>query len=174
MGWGGRRTRSTAAVQCLRRKKLYEKQIEQHNNQLLRIEEQLMQLESSTATAEVFAAMKGANEATQANLRSANLDRFDKVIDDIQETQDELAGISMALERPIGNTIADDDELLAEIEEMESTELDKELMEASTSAIESRNHIDMEEKDANPRPAAVEPQDDVSAELEALSAELAI
>ena len=58
----------------MRRKARIEKQVEHHNNQLLRLEEQLIQLEASMATAQVFRSMKSANEATRANLRNARME----------------------------------------------------------------------------------------------------
>ena len=104
----------------MRRKARFEKQVEHHNNQLLRLEEQLIQLEASMATAQVFHSMKNANEATRANLRNARMEESGQVLDNVQETQDETSEINEALCRPINfATEADDDALSAELAEMD-------------------------------------------------------
>lgn len=169
----------TAALQCMRRKKMFEKQIEQHNNQLLRLEEQLMQLEASKATAEVFESMRNANDAARANLRQANIDSFDVVLDSVQETQDEISGITMALERPIGGAQQlDDSQLLDELDEMETSELEIELIDTTTAGIAEFTELGIQKHPADDialAPMAPKPLNTVeSAELADLNAELAI
>ena len=160
---------SAAALQCMRRKAMFEKQVEQHNNQLLRLEEQLIQLEASKATAEVFQSMKTANEATRANLRNARMEEFDQVLDNVQETQDEISEINEALGRPIGSAQeADDDDLLAELDEMEAKDLDNELLETDSGA----SRMEFEDTNILPPPVVVEHLDDDSNELEELNAEI--
>ena len=156
----------------MRRKAMFEKQVEQHNNQLLRLEEQLIQLEASKATAEVFHSMKNANEATRANLRNARMEEFDQVLDNVQETQDEISEINEALGRPIGSAQeADDDDLLAELDEMEARDLDSELLETGNSGTQQ---MDTEDQAIIRPPVVVEHLDDESNELEELNAEIGI
>ena len=167
----------TAALQCMRRKKMFEKQIEQYNNQLLRLEEKLMQLEASKATAEVFENMRKANDAARANLRQANIDSFDAVLDSVQETQDEISGITMALERPIGGAQQlDDSQLLDELDEMETSELEIELIDTTTAGIADFTELESQKHPADDialAPMAPKPLNTVeSAELAELNAEL--
>ena len=161
----------------MRRKKMFEKQIEQYNNQLLRLEEKLMQLEASKATAEVFENMRKANDAARANLRQANIDSFDAVLDSVQETQDEISGITMALERPIGGAQQlDDSQLLDELDEMETSELEIELIDTTTAGIADFTELESQKHPADDialAPMAPKPLNTVeSAELAELNAEL--
>ena len=132
--------RGPAALQCMRRKGMFEKQIEQHTNQLFRLEEQLIQLETSKATAEVFQSMKAVNTATRTHLRNARMDEFDQVLDNVQEAQDEISEINEALGRPIGPAQEqDDDRLLAELDELEARDQDIESMEPTSSGGDRMN-----------------------------------
>ncbi|PNX68139.1 vacuolar sorting-associated protein 32-like, partial [Trifolium pratense] len=47
-----------AAIQCLKRKRLYEQQVEQLGNQQLRIHDQMIMLEGAKATTETVEALR--------------------------------------------------------------------------------------------------------------------
>lgn len=156
----------------MRRKAMFEKQVEQFNNQILRLEEQIIQLEASRTNAEVFQSIKSANHATQANLRTARIDDFDKIIDSVQETQEEIAEINEALTRPIGSAQQEDeDDLLAELDEMEAKDLDRDLLESGAPSVQK---LDMEDDGILSPPAVLESADDETTELEELNAEIGI
>ena len=53
---------------CIKKKKLYEGQLEQIENNILRVNEQQMMLESNRATVETVAALRNAAQATKTTL----------------------------------------------------------------------------------------------------------
>jgi hypothetical protein len=65
-----RQKKKSAALQCLKKKKLYETQIENLQNHQLKLEEQVITLEGSKTTAETFSALKnGAGAMKQISRR---------------------------------------------------------------------------------------------------------
>lgn len=156
-----------AALQCMRRKALLEKQVEQHSNQLLRLDEQLMHVETSKATAEVFQSMKTMNEATRSHLRNARIQEFDRVIEKAQETQEEIEEFNQAMGRSFDLAQQlDDDHLLDELQEMAAAS-DAETADAAAAAAAIREPVVDE-----PEPGLSDREDDV--ETEELRASLAM
>jgi hypothetical protein len=74
-----------AALQCLKKKKLYEQQIEQLQNQQLKLEEQVITLEGSKTTAETFTALKSGAGAMAQLHKETNIDEVDKVRPDLSK-----------------------------------------------------------------------------------------
>ena len=72
-----------AALQCLKKKKLYEQQIEQLQNQQLKLEEQVITLEGSKTIAETFTALKSGAGAMKQLHKETNIDEVDKVRPDL-------------------------------------------------------------------------------------------
>ena len=56
-----------AALQCLKKKKLYEQQVENLQNHQLKLEEQVITLEGSKTTAETFDARRSGAGASEAD-----------------------------------------------------------------------------------------------------------
>ena len=76
-----------AALQCLKKKKLYEQQIEQLQNQQLKLEEQVITLEGSKTTAETFTALKSGAGAMKQLHKETNIDEVDKVRPDLSSKE---------------------------------------------------------------------------------------
>ncbi|KAK1337407.1 hypothetical protein QTO34_002033 [Cnephaeus nilssonii] len=99
-----------AALQALKRKKRYEKQLAQIDGTLSTIEFQREALENANTNTEVLKNMGYAAKAMKA-------------------AHDNI-GISTAISKPVGfGEEFDEDELMAELEELEQEELDKNLLE---------------------------------------------
>merc|ERR1712088_3169 len=107
------------ALQHLKKKKRLEQQLEQVDNTLTTIEFQRDALMSAKSNAEVLNTMKTAAGAMK-KIHKEN------VIADIQEQQDIGAEIADAISRPIDiqGLDMDEDDLLAELDELEQEELD--------------------------------------------------
>lgn len=118
-----------AALQCLKKKKLYETNADQVANNQLRVHDQIMLLEGATATTQTVEAMRAGANAMKQLQRKTNIDDVDRVMDDINETTDNMRQIQEALGQPLGPSAEfDDDELDKELQEMEAMELEKKLM----------------------------------------------
>ncbi|KAG6586464.1 Vacuolar protein sorting-associated protein 32-like 2, partial [Cucurbita argyrosperma subsp. sororia] len=112
-----------AAIQCLKRKRLYEQQVEQLGNFQLRIHDQMIMLEGAKATTETVDALRTGASAMKAMQKATNIDDVDKTMDEINEQTENMKQIQEALSTPIGAAADfDEDELEAELEELESAE----------------------------------------------------
>ncbi|KAL5286079.1 CHMP4B family protein [Megaselia abdita] len=118
-----------AAIQALKRKKRYEKQLQQIDGTLSTIEMQREALESANTNTAVLTSMKNAADALKSAHKELDVDKVHDMMDDIAEQQDVAREISDAISNPVafGQDI-DDEELERELEELEQEELDKELL----------------------------------------------
>ncbi|XP_062993285.1 transmembrane 9 superfamily member 1 [Elgaria multicarinata webbii] len=118
-----------AALQALKRKKRYEQQLSQIDGTLSTIEFQREALENATTNTEVLKTMSDAARAMKEAHQHMDIDKVDDLMSEITEQQDIAQQISDAISKPVGfGDDVDEDELLAELEEMEQEDLDKELL----------------------------------------------
>ncbi|KFV04488.1 Charged multivesicular body protein 4b, partial [Pterocles gutturalis] len=121
-----------AALQALKRKKRYEKQLAQIDGTLSTIEFQREALENANTNTEVLKNMGFAAKAMKAAHDNMDIDKVDELMQDIAEQQELADEISTAISKPVGfGEEFDEDELMAELEELEQEELDKNLLEIS-------------------------------------------
>ncbi|KTG45931.1 hypothetical protein cypCar_00004836 [Cyprinus carpio] len=118
-----------AALQALKRKKRYEKQLGQIDGTLSTIEFQREALENAHTNTEVIKNMGFAAKAMKAAHDDMDIDKVDELMQDITEQQELAQEISDSISKPVvfGEEF-DEDELLAELEELEQEELDKTLL----------------------------------------------
>jgi charged multivesicular body protein 4 len=169
-----------AALQCLKKKKLYEQQVENLQNHQLKLEEQVITLEGSKTTAETFDALRSGAGAMKQLHKETNIDEVDKVMDDINEQSEKMRQVQEALGQPVGYAAdMDEDELDAELAELEAEDLEKELgLEEDVAVQPARVAARRETPAAAPAmpsvPVAVARKTlaDEDAELEALQAEM--
>eukprot|EP00245_Coleochaete_scutata_P004887 TRINITY_DN17952_c0_g1_i1.p1 TRINITY_DN17952_c0_g1~~TRINITY_DN17952_c0_g1_i1.p1 ORF type:complete len:214 (-),score=64.01 TRINITY_DN17952_c0_g1_i1:97-738(-) len=120
------------AIQCLKRKKMYEVQIETIVNFQMRIQDQMIQLESAKVTAETVKALEQAAKAIQGTLHEMNIDNLDLTLEQISEANDEIKMIQERLGEPIGDEI-DEDELEEELNNLEADDVRQEVNQPGTS-----------------------------------------
>uniref|UniRef100_UPI00398F3A9D charged multivesicular body protein 4c-like n=1 Tax=Pristiophorus japonicus TaxID=55135 RepID=UPI00398F3A9D len=117
-----------AALQALKRKKRFEKQLAQIDGTLSTIEFQREALENANTNTEVLKSMGYAAKAIKAAHEHMDLDKIDEMMQDITEQQEIAQEISDAISRPAAfGSEFDEDELLAELEELEQEELNKKM-----------------------------------------------
>ncbi|XP_049590167.1 charged multivesicular body protein 4b [Syngnathus scovelli] len=118
-----------AALQALKRKKRYSKQLEQIDGTLSTIEFQREALENANTNTEVLKNMGFAAKAMKAAHKELNVDSVDDLMSDIMEQQELAQEITGVISNPIsfGDQV-DEDELMAELEELEQEELDRNLL----------------------------------------------
>ncbi|KAM6946729.1 charged multivesicular body protein 4c-like [Lycodopsis pacificus] len=114
-----------AALEALKRKKGFEKQLAQIDGMLYTIEFQRELLENANSNTDVLKNMGYAAKAMKAAHENMDIDKVDDLMADITEQQEGAQEISDVISRPIGfGDEFDEDELMAELEE-----LDKNLLE---------------------------------------------
>ena len=118
-----------AALQALKRKKRFEKQLQQIDGTLSTLEMQREALEGANANTDVLTTMNDAAKALKAAHKHMDVDEVHDMMDDIAEQLDVSKEINDAISNPVafGHDV-DEDDLLAELEKLEQEELEKELL----------------------------------------------
>ncbi|KAL5199219.1 hypothetical protein ABZP36_020422 [Zizania latifolia] len=161
-----------AAIQCLKRKRLYEQQIEQLGNFQLRIHDQMIMLEGAKATTETVDALRTGASAMKAMHKATNIDDVDKTMDEINDNMENMRQIQDLLSAPIGAAADfDDDELEAELADLEGEELEAELLAPTTTAPTAPVRVPAAQQSTRPSAQSSKTEDD---ELAALQAEMAM
>eukprot|EP00735_Rhodelphis_limneticus_P008270 TRINITY_DN2114_c0_g1::TRINITY_DN2114_c0_g1_i1::g.12780::m.12780 TRINITY_DN2114_c0_g1::TRINITY_DN2114_c0_g1_i1::g.12780 ORF type:complete len:260 (+),score=62.55,sp/Q5XGW6/CHM4B_XENLA/41.05/3e-34,Snf7/PF03357.16/5.1e-45,Snf7/PF03357.16/7.7e+03,MutS_III/PF05192.13/0.37 TRINITY_DN2114_c0_g1_i1:99-782(+) len=118
------------ALMCLKRKKVYEKQQEQLSNAQFQLEQQIMVLENVNIQKDVFSAFSEGARAMQRVNKDLSIDKVDEIMEDVREQMDVAQEISNALAEPMGfGQDLDEDELEAELAELEGEIVDEQMLE---------------------------------------------
>ncbi len=124
-----------AALQALKRKQRYSKQLAQIDGTLATIEMQREALESANTNTAVLQSMKDASDALKKAHKYLNVDQVHDMMDDIGEQQDIAREISDAISNPVAfGQDVDEDDLEQELEKLEQEALDEELLRVGPSA----------------------------------------
>ncbi|PIC44943.1 hypothetical protein B9Z55_005138 [Caenorhabditis nigoni] len=119
------------ALQCLNRKRNFEKQLAHIDGVLATIGFQRESLENASTNAEVLNVMSQASKALKSAHNNMDIDQVHNLMEEIAEGQELSNEIAEAISNPVGFSAAvDDDDLMRELEELEQEELDKELLDA--------------------------------------------
>ncbi|XP_046568528.1 charged multivesicular body protein 4c-like [Haliotis rubra] len=112
-----------AALQALRRRKRYEKQLQQVDGTTASLEVQLEALTSASVNAEVVKCLKLTSETMQRTFGNMTAEKVADLRDEVSDMMEDAEEIGGILARPLGGEEFDDDDLLAELEVMEQNEL---------------------------------------------------
>merc|ERR1712108_42696 len=125
-----------AALQHLKRKKMYTSQIEKVEGTMITLEQQRFALEGASSNMMAIDAMKTGAASMKKIHKSMTVDDVDKTMDDVRDQMDVASEISDAISQPLGDTsLADEDELEAELDELAELEFAEELGGVSTDAL---------------------------------------
>jgi charged multivesicular body protein 4 len=154
------------ALQALKRKKRYEKQLTQIDGTLSTIEFQREALENASTNTEVLRVMGDAAKALKGAHKNMNVDDIHNLMDDVAEQQEIANEISDAISNPVGfGQDVDDDDLLKELEDLEQEELEKELINVGP-AIDNLPSVPAAQPAAAARAKPSAAEDDEMKELE--------
>ncbi|KAF9006430.1 Snf7-domain-containing protein [Cyathus striatus] len=160
------------ATAALKRKKAAEAELNRLGGTRLQLELQVNTLESANLNAETMAAMKKAAGALKDIHGNLSMDKVDATMVAVNEQRELANEIAEAISNPAyGNTDLDEDELQAELEELEQEQLDARLSEADHVPV----HVPPGATRAQEKqrlPVALE--DDEEAQLKELQAALAM
>jgi len=112
---------------ALKRKKLYEAELEKIGNVKMTLETQVMNLESAAQNAETFKAMKTGTDTMKKIRTELGVENVDDLMDEIREEMDTAKEISDAMAQPIDG-LYDEDELLGELAALEQEGLEGDLL----------------------------------------------
>jgi len=126
------------ALAALKRKKRFEKQLGQIDGTLTTIEYQREALENANTNTEVLKIMGDAAKALKNAHQNMDVDKVHELMDEVQEQQEIANEIGEAISNPVGfGTDVDEDELLAELEELEQEEVAEKLLNVGPAANET-------------------------------------
>ena len=161
---------SFGALFALKRKKLYEAEIDKIANIKMTLETQVMNLESAAQNAETFKAMHAGKNAMSNIREETNIDKVDDLMDEIKEEMEMADEISNALAQPVDPLMTDEDDLLAELQELEAEDVEEQLLQPTKKVHEE---ISMPTVPSSQLPAIPNATKEEEAELKQLEAELA-
>eukprot|EP00871_Galdieria_phlegrea_P003218 jgi/Galph1/3898/GphlegSOOS_G2574.1 len=177
------------ALMALKRKKILEKEVANTENIRYNLELQALTLENASASAQTVNAFRKGNKELKKAHSKLKVEDVDDVMADTQELMEESNMVSEALAQPLtGNTYVDEDELGAELDELEGEALDRYLLEteerigkdekAAKSAVASRSvpAKSLEERAVvnNNRATPEKEEDDEERELRELEESMAV
>ncbi|KAG8990974.1 ESCRT-III subunit protein snf7 [Tulasnella sp. 427] len=121
-----------AATAALRRKKQHEQELDRLSGTRLTLETQVNAIESANINATTMEAMKKGADALKTIHGGLTMDRVDATMDSIREQMEITNEISEAISNPTNVGLElDDEELKAELAELEAEKLDEVLMPAA-------------------------------------------
>lgn len=118
----------TGALFALKRKKLYESEQDKIQNVKMTLETQVINLESAAQNAQTYQALKAGSNTMQKIRNEVGIEQVDDVMDEIKEEMELAQEINQAIAQPVDPLMADEDELLAELNELETADLEAELL----------------------------------------------
>lgn len=119
-------------MMALKRKKMYESQKQHTQGARFNLETQILAIENANVNLETLNAMKTGSATMRSIHGELDVDKVDNTMDDIREQMDLANEISAAISNPLGMDLMggamDEDELEAELEQIEQAELDATLL----------------------------------------------
>jgi charged multivesicular body protein 4A/B len=108
------------ALFAMKKRKLHENEIAKIENVKMTLETQAINLEGATQNIETFDSMKSGNSAMKSIRKLFGIEQVDKIIDDTKDEMEMHREIDGALTQPLDPYLADDEDLLAELMELEA------------------------------------------------------
>ncbi|KAL1988151.1 hypothetical protein VTN96DRAFT_681 [Rasamsonia emersonii] len=165
-------TNKNAAKAALRRKKLHEKNLESTLAQIEQLEQQIYAIEAANINQETLNAMKQAGNAMAQIHGKLTIDKVDETMDKLREQQQLSQEIAQAItSNPIGEQ-PDEDELEAELEELEQQTVEEKMLKTGTVPVGQLPNVANGEVKGKAKQTTEE--EDEEAELEKLKAEMAM
>jgi charged multivesicular body protein 4 len=172
------------AMFALKKKKMYEKEIDKLGNARITLEQQILAIESASVNVDVVQGFQTGKNALKNMQKMVDVDAVADLQNDVQELMDDMEDVNNAISQPLGADYADEDELMAELEEFEESDLnlnlDEELNsinalpEPGSSSIEATTLPEVPDDLVNLEAEASGLPDDEEAALAALSAQMAL
>ena len=113
---------------AMKRKKLYEAEIEKIQNVKMTLETQVIHLESAAQNNETFKAMEAGTKTMQKIRTDVGVEKADDIMDDIRNELEMAQEITNAISQQVDPLLTDEDELLEELNALEASDLEKELL----------------------------------------------
>jgi len=120
------------ALFAMKRKKMYENELDKIQNVKMTLETQVINLESAAQNAETFKAMSQGTNTMKKIRNDVGIEKVDDLMDEIKEEMEMANEINDAIAAPVDPLMADEDELLAELNELEAADVEAHLLNIET------------------------------------------
>eukprot|EP01121_Diplochlamys_sp_Union-15-3_P000177 TRINITY_DN10166_c0_g1_i2.p1 TRINITY_DN10166_c0_g1~~TRINITY_DN10166_c0_g1_i2.p1 ORF type:complete len:221 (-),score=65.17 TRINITY_DN10166_c0_g1_i2:79-717(-) len=117
-----------AALMALKRKKLYESQVEKLSQAQFTLETQIAAIENASANFAVLDTMRSGAAALSRLSRGMDIDDVEDTMDNIREQMDIANEVGEAISRPLDGMGIEEEDLQKELEDLEQEELDSQLL----------------------------------------------
>ncbi|CAB9515814.1 body protein 4B [Seminavis robusta] len=116
------------ALFAMKRKKMYEAEADKIQNVKMTLETQAINLESAAQNAATFDAMRSGTNTMKKIRNDVGIEKVDDIMDEMKEEMEMAEEVNNAIAQPVDGLMADEDELLAELEGLETADLEAELL----------------------------------------------
>lgn len=116
------------ALFAMKRKKLYEAEADKIQNVKMTLETQVINLESAAQNAQTFQALQQGSKTMQKIRTDVGIEKVDDVMEGIREEMELAQEINEAIAQPVDPLLADEDDLLAELNALEDADLEDALL----------------------------------------------
>jgi len=147
------------ALHHMKRKKMYEKSLEQLYGKKNNIEVQISTLEGAVGNTEVLHAMRQGALALKNAVKESDVDKVADVMDEINDSMALAEEMGDAMAQPIG-PVMDEDELTKEIEDMENELMSEDLL---STPVAPKNANEIKQPTATVTTPTTQKQDDAIA-----------
>ncbi|KPA81402.1 hypothetical protein ABB37_03780 [Leptomonas pyrrhocoris] len=154
------------ALQCMKRKKMYEEQLLNIGAQKQNLETLKFTVQNQTMNHEVLKAQVAAKDELKVSNKKMNADKIEDNMDELMEEMDKANQVSEALRQPIDNNFVDEDELMNELE-MELGDMDLEEAPAVETKMPEMPKVPSAKLPAKPTRTKAQEDEDALAALEA-------
>lgn len=158
---------SLGALYAMKRKKIYEAEIDKIQNVRMTLETQVINLESAAQNAQTYQALSQGSKTMQKIRTDVGIEQVDDVMDEIKEEMELAQEINQAIAQPVDPFMTDEDELLDELNALETADLEAELLKAPAAKTEE---FALPDAPSETLPALAKSEED---DLKQLEAELA-
>ncbi|KAF7846017.1 hypothetical protein BT93_L5591 [Corymbia citriodora subsp. variegata] len=165
----------TAAKNALRKKKQLESTLEQTSAQIMNLEGQIASIETANINKETLDALSNASKAMKTIHGGLTIDKVDATMEDLEEQHAISKEIATALTQGSTANAVDDDELEAELQDLQQEELDNKMLKTGSVPVSDQIHRLPNVATGEVKgKAPLQEEDDEEEELRRLQAEMAM
>jgi cysteinyl-tRNA synthetase len=120
------KTDKAHALQLMKQSTQYTHQANVYNGMIANMEQTTQSLDTATMTIQLARTMQAASLQMREQLQKVQVEDIDSVVDDLDDDMRNVQEMATAMSRPLGTIgdIPDDDELLAQLDDMETVEVE--------------------------------------------------
>ncbi|GET93478.1 hypothetical protein, conserved [Leishmania tarentolae] len=154
------------ALQCMKRKKMYEEQLLNIGAQKQNLETLKFTVQNQSMNQEVLRAQIRAKDELKRSNKQMKAEKIEDNMDDLMEEMDRANQVSEALRQPLDNNFVDEDELMNELE-MEIDGMDLEETQGTDMKLPEMPAVPSQKLPAKPAKTTTQEDEDALAALEA-------